>query len=262
MGGDGAVSLNRRSDVERRAAEAGRTVDAREVAAQKRRAKWKYCALSRELLWPPIVADRQGALYKKDAVVQLLLDRRQQALQDGCLPAAAEAGLCPHIRKMRDVRPLTFMTRAPKLLPLSTKKCVVDSAVAEPVSDPVGEGDLDDFIVCPVTDLVGGAGSATQPFVFFWECGHVVSQAGIDSFPHPAEATTSQEGEPSNKKMRGENGAARVACGSGVEVAEGSPLPVVCPWPGCTSGRTIVLINPDAVEVNNKVQLGGKRPRN
>lgn len=254
MGGDGAVALNRRADFERRAESDGKTkLDERDAAARRRRGAWRYCGLSRRLLWPPVVADRRGNLYRKDSVVALLVARKAAAAAaavaasdapataavtfaggaDAEAPAAIEDAVdvnaCAHIKKLRDVRELVFVTRAPPLLAVTSTGTpavnavggarVVSADVVDAAPEPSSESDVEELVVCPVTGQIGSGGRF--PFVFFWECGHVVSQAAL--------------------------------------VEDDTADASLCPWEGCTArSRTIVTLVADPTSNEGKESGGVK----
>ncbi|KAI9019776.1 Rtf2 RING-finger-domain-containing protein [Hyaloraphidium curvatum] len=66
-------------------------------AGLERGQRWFFCALSKEPLAPPVVADDLGRLYNKEAVLRLLIDRK--AFGD------AEA-VAKHIESLKDVTQL------------------------------------------------------------------------------------------------------------------------------------------------------------
>jgi hypothetical protein len=61
-------------------------------AALQRQLKWQHCALSKEILQQPVVADDLGRLYRKESVLRWLLDRK--SFGDG-------EGVAPHIESTK-----------------------------------------------------------------------------------------------------------------------------------------------------------------
>jgi len=143
MGADGG-SVPRRDELVKTK---GRAVAAQAVTSEAERARWKVCALSKEPLCEPIVADDLGHLFNKDAVVRALLAHT--------LPA--ELG---HIRGLRDLYPAR-LTRNP------------------------ATGDVSPFI-CPVTRNEAGVGGARGRLVLVVPCGCCVSEAAFVEVPYSA----------------------------------------------------------------------------
>ena len=110
---------------------------------------WRTCALSKQPLAPPVVADALGRLYNKDSLLEHLL-RPGVFGADGALTAA-------HIRSLKDVVPLKLEER-----PEGERQTTEDD---EPVR-----------FICPLTrrDMDG-----TVPFVYVRPCGCVLSLSGL-----------------------------------------------------------------------------------
>jgi hypothetical protein len=171
MGNDGGSLTNKRGildSVSKGTAGArnndGGTVSAAAAAQLRREERWRHCGLSRRPLWPPLVADRRGTLLRRDSALEFLLAKRTQ---DAAHPLMTDVNLAAfaHLRRLRDVAPLLF--DAPR-------------DVAQRVDDGDVDGTEKDaarLINCAVTGACGS--SATAPFSFFWECGHVVSDAAV-----------------------------------------------------------------------------------
>lgn len=81
MGGDGGTLNNSRADHVRMRAELGGCADAHSLAAARarERASVTLCAASRQRLSPPVVVDRLGQLFNKDALIAAMLDRAKGA---------------------------------------------------------------------------------------------------------------------------------------------------------------------------------------
>ncbi|GMT28348.1 hypothetical protein PFISCL1PPCAC_19645 [Pristionchus fissidentatus] len=113
----------------------------------KNAAKWRTCQLSQQKLKKPIVADRLGRLYSKEAVIEAILNK--------AVPQS-----CVHIKGMKDVKELR----------LTDNKDFKDS-------DKKGGDVYDDTnqtpFLCPVTTVTM---NGINPFVFNWKCGCVVSE--------------------------------------------------------------------------------------
>lgn len=77
MGGDGGTLNNSRADHVRMRAELGGYTDAQALssARARERASVSVCAASRQRLAPPVVVDRLGQLFNKDALIAVMLDR-------------------------------------------------------------------------------------------------------------------------------------------------------------------------------------------
>jgi len=123
---------------------------------------WNLCQISFAKLSCPIVACELGRFYKKEAVIELLLDRNQ--LTGRFSPEIHET--CFHIRNMKDVTELN-LTLNPN--------CAKD---AKPVvmlnGSAVESGTVDGSqFHCPITGLEM---SGRYRFVFFLTCGCVVSE--------------------------------------------------------------------------------------
>ena len=171
MGNDGGSLTNKRGildSVSKGTANArnddGGHVGAAAAAALRREERWRHCALSRRLLWPPVVADRRGNLLRKDALLELLLARKTDDASHPLLTDVNVAAFA-HVRKLKDVKALAF--EVPRDI----------AARVEDGEDGGSERDAARLISCAVTGACGS--SATVPFAFFWECGHAVAEAAV-----------------------------------------------------------------------------------
>ncbi|GMT00543.1 hypothetical protein PENTCL1PPCAC_22717 [Pristionchus entomophagus] len=108
------------------------------------------CQMSQQKLKKPIVADRLGRMYSKEAVIEAILNKT--------IPQS-----CIHIKGMKDVKELR----------LTDNKDYKDS-------DKKGGDAYDDAnqtpFLCPVTTTPM---NGINPFVFNWKCGCVVSEKAI-----------------------------------------------------------------------------------
>lgn len=115
-----------------------------------RHSVWTLCRLSRHRLQSPVMLDRLGQLYNKDALIEYLLRRSKHTASD------AENRVARHIRGLKDVRGVTLSP------------------------NPVREAEQGEVLyypfVCPLTQrLMNGK----QKFVALWTCGCVFSEAGL-----------------------------------------------------------------------------------
>ncbi|KAF7969744.1 hypothetical protein HWV62_26106 [Athelia sp. TMB] len=119
--------------------------------ANQTRARWFFCALSKQPLREPIVACALGKLYNKDAILEYLIDK--SAYGDG-------EKICSHIRSLKDLKTLKL---TPNSAPLSEK--AVEASTSERPQ-----------FACPLTmkEMNG-----VVPFVYLLTCGCVFSQAGL-----------------------------------------------------------------------------------
>lgn len=143
MGGDGG-SIPGRQDLVRMKKKK-EVLDKNEELA----ATWRHCALSHNLLRPPMVACEKGKLFNKEAVLEFLLDRGDN-----------EAG--QHIRTLKDVKPLN-LTPNPAFKDYGKEALIGGEAV------DYGNA----MFICPV---IGLEMNGRWRFVFYWNCGCVVSE--------------------------------------------------------------------------------------
>jgi len=89
--------------------------------------QWQYCHLTQQKLTKPIVACQRGRLYNKEAIVKMLLKRRNIV---GCVDSEKDeyimdSAVVDHIRSLKDVRELklesnpAYIPKIPKC-PLAT----------------------------------------------------------------------------------------------------------------------------------------------
>lgn len=115
--------------------------------------KWKHCAISQEALTKPIVACELGRLYKKESVLEFLLDRSKFDI----------ASQFDHLRGLKDIKELN-LTDVPEKRGHHEEK-----------GDSRSDSIVADFI-CPV---VGLEMSGKHRFCFLWSCGCVVSERAL-----------------------------------------------------------------------------------
>ncbi|RKP14921.1 Rtf2 RING-finger-domain-containing protein, partial [Piptocephalis cylindrospora] len=150
MGNDGG-SIPRRMDQVKEKKKV-QTAD----STQLRIARWFFCALSKQPLECPVVADAGGTLYNREAILKFLLDR--DAYGDG-------EEVCGHIRQLRDVKTLK-LTANPTLRPRQSGL----EGMTTPSTVPKSQ------FLCPVTQReMDGSGD----FYFGKQCGCVVSGRAV-----------------------------------------------------------------------------------
>lgn len=161
MGSDGACLTNNGSimaavaEQRKHSNDDGGATGASEVKVAEREATCQECRISRQRLWPPIVADRSGRLFLRSAFVELLLSRK-----GGDTPAPP-TGEFASLKKMSQVTTLAFKSPAD-----------VTTAIVEGRTPPPSM--VSRLMVCPITDA--NLSSGAIPFGFWWECGHVIAQ--------------------------------------------------------------------------------------
>jgi hypothetical protein len=116
------------------------------------RSRWQTCALTKEQLRPPIVADPLGNLFNKEAVLTALLRKN--------LPSSFS-----HIKGMKDLIPVNF----------TPNPSYKDTAV---VADLAEEGRA--LFVCPVTGLEA---NGLHGFSVLKKCGCVFSERALREVP-------------------------------------------------------------------------------
>lgn len=115
-------------------------------------AKWKLCAITQEPLQKPIVACELGKLYKKDSVIELLLDRSK----------FEGASNFDHIRGLKDLKELQLSDNPDFKGTLDKKGDSVDRQAAE--------------YICPVTGIEM---SGKHKFIYLYDCGCVFSERAM-----------------------------------------------------------------------------------
>lgn len=111
--------------------------------------RWRHCNITQEPLEEPITACGLGRLYKKQAVIEALLDR-------SILPPSAS-----HIKSIKDVRDLR-LTPNPSFKAGAEKAGYVDRATSP--------------YICPLTGLEV---TGRFRFVFLWTCGCVFAERAM-----------------------------------------------------------------------------------
>lgn len=110
-------------------------------------AKWRYCALSCQVLRKPIVSCPVGRLYNKEAIIQFLLDK--ETVHE----------VVSHIRGLKDVKELN----------LTLKAGYEEKAVEGGINPDVGDSPY----ICPVTGLEM---NGKYKFCYIQSCGCVLSE--------------------------------------------------------------------------------------
>ncbi|CAL1696888.1 unnamed protein product [Somion occarium] len=191
--------------------------------ANQTRARWLFCALSKNKLQDPVVSCALGRLYNKVALIEFLLDK--SSFGDG-------EAICGHIRSLKDVKTL-------KLTPNSIK--------TPPSSDSNAE--VAPF-VCPLNfkEMNG-----SQPFVYLWTCGCVFSQAGLKAVSRtpPSREHLGILNEDVKGKQKEHEGE-----------AEAEKQLDLCPQCGTKYDKTgdIILLNPP-LEEEERMRLAMERRR-
>ncbi|XP_046850572.1 replication termination factor 2-like [Xenia sp. Carnegie-2017] len=121
-------------------------------------AKWFHCAISQQELSEPIVCCELGNLYRKESVIEYLLDKSK-----------ATTDIAKHIRSLKDVKELVLTKRIRK----STKEMKGRSA------DTYLDFQASDYI-CPIT---GMEMNGRYRFIFSWKCGCAFSERGLKEVP-------------------------------------------------------------------------------
>ncbi|KAG1670813.1 hypothetical protein FOA52_003404 [Chlamydomonas sp. UWO 241] len=145
-------------------------------AAAERVASWTTCSVSGQPLTEPVVADRLGRLYHRDAVIEYILSKRD-VFVDGERSVYALAnslrmapGRFNHLRSLRDVFDVHGLVRATKKAPTASGPST--SAVVEASG---GAGAVPTPYYCPVTALP----CVRYPFSALVSCGHVLSDRAV-----------------------------------------------------------------------------------
>lgn len=126
-----------------------------------RHTQWTLCRLSRRPLAAPVMVDRLGQLYTKEAVIEYLLRRSTKTT------TGADDEVASHIRSLK-------VRCAPWLTPHQ------DVRVAHLHPNPTPEAKLGETQyfphACPLTQRVM---NGQHRFVCLWPCGCVMSEAGL-----------------------------------------------------------------------------------
>jgi len=172
MGADGG-SIPKRCELVRQAKQPPTTTTLQKNARQD---KWRQCALSHAELSEPIVADRLGRLYNKDAMIQALLQRKLEEKtftednQKGEGLITHKLGPIGHIQSLKDLFDLS-LTRNPSTLDLRASTAIIgfDNHHLDALLPPA-------LFICPLTrkEMDG-----TMPFLFHPDCGCVLSELAL-----------------------------------------------------------------------------------
>lgn len=124
--------------------------------------KWQYCHLTQEKIVRPIVACQLGRLYNKEAIIKILLQKKNHCDQQEYV---VDSTIVNHIRNLKDVRELNL-----------TNNPAFDSHKSGP---PAGDGVYVDrhtsTFICPIAGLEM---NGSYPFLFDWTNGNVMSERG------------------------------------------------------------------------------------
>jgi hypothetical protein len=118
--------------------------------AISRRLRWITCALSKQPLMQPIVADQLGNIYNKEEIIKCLIEKN--------MPQRFN-----HIRTLKDVYEVNFIWNA-KYDPSKPVQVSVDADISESPFQ------------CPVT---AQPANGQHPFSLILTCGHVLSEKGL-----------------------------------------------------------------------------------
>ncbi|PKI84889.1 hypothetical protein MVES1_000882 [Malassezia vespertilionis] len=143
MGADGGT-IARRNDLVRT-----KKADEKGDKEELRHSLWTQCRLSKQSLDVPVVADRLGQLYNKEAVLEYMLRRGTEDASN------TEHQAARHLKGLKDVH-------AVQLTPNPVAKKEEDS--------------LYYAFACPLTQRVM---NGMHKFVFLWTCGCVMSETGL-----------------------------------------------------------------------------------
>ncbi|KAI8371719.1 Rtf2 RING-finger-domain-containing protein [Radiomyces spectabilis] len=126
----------------------------------ERLAAWFHCALSKQPLEPPIVADALGKLYNQDAVIEYLLDKSAYGDADK---------ICSHIHSMKDTTKLN-LTPNPAYSEAATGAATMGNL----------EQDIKARFICPISmkEMNG-----KHRFVYFDTCGCVIAEQSLKEIP-------------------------------------------------------------------------------
>lgn len=119
-------------------------------------AKWCHCAISQEELREPIVSCELGHLYRKEVVLEYLLDKSN-----------ASSDIARHIRSLKDVKQLVLTKKNEKA---KSRGHAADSYLDFQASD----------YICPIAGIEM---NGRYRFCFSWKCGCVFSERGLKEVP-------------------------------------------------------------------------------
>ena len=123
-------------------------------------AKWFHCAISQQELCEPIVCCELGNLYRKESVLEYLLDKSK-----------ATTDIAKHIRSLKDVKQLVLTKKI--------RKVPKDFKNNGHAADAYLDFQASDYI-CPVAGLEM---NGRYRFCFSWKCGCVISERGLKEVP-------------------------------------------------------------------------------
>ena len=129
--------------------------------------QWQYCHLTQQKLTQPIVSCQLGHLYNKEAIVKMLLKRKNITGSNDTEEdePILDTSVVDHIRSLKDIRELKLENNP-----------VYDPKKAKA---PSGDGAYNDTFqsafICPIAGLEMN-GSYT--FIFDWTTGYVISERG------------------------------------------------------------------------------------
>lgn len=123
-------------------------------------AKWFHCAISQQELCEPIVCCELGNLYRKESVLEYLLDKSK-----------ATSDIAKHIRSLKDVKQLVLTKKI--------RKVPKDFKSNGHAADAYLDFQASDYI-CPISGLEM---NGRYRFCFSWKCGCVFSERGLKEVP-------------------------------------------------------------------------------
>ncbi|KAI9833188.1 MAG: hypothetical protein M1819_003811 [Sarea resinae] len=154
MGNDGG-SIPTRRELVKEAARKRTTAQVKETEQEAQQHRWTTCPISQQPLSLPVVSDREGTLYNKDAVLEYLLPAPEHDAAAAAKKAELKKALKDRILSMSDVVEVKF------------------------VEDKQESGDKSSRgprWVCPITGKTLGPGTKAAYIV---PCGHAFSEAAI-----------------------------------------------------------------------------------
>ncbi|KAL4400652.1 Replication termination factor 2 [Malassezia pachydermatis] len=123
-----------------------------------RHTQWTLCRISRQKLRAPIMIDRLGQLYNKEALIEYLLRKSTKTVSE------AETKVAGHIRGLKDVRQVQLHVN--------------------PTHEAAGGDALYYPYACPLTQRVM---NGKHKFVCLWPCGCVMSETGLRETAFPGQ---------------------------------------------------------------------------
>ena len=123
-------------------------------------AKWFHCAISQQELCEPIVCCELGNLYRKESVLEFLLDKSK-----------ATTDVAKHIRNLKDVKQLVLTKKVHKV----PKELKTNGHAADAYLDFQASN-----YICPISGLEM---NGRYRFCFSWKCGCVMSERGLKEVP-------------------------------------------------------------------------------